>query len=100
VDAAFKLACNMPCAVQELVEHPFWKAKLPVLPLPAEPALEAFIQLHNLAPAQGDDSAASQVRDAQTKAQLRGPRQLQEIDQVLCSTMQQCQQQGHLSRLL
>jgi hypothetical protein len=75
--------------VQELVEHPFWKAKLPVLPLPAEPALEAFIQLHNLAPAQGDDSAASQVRNssAQAKAQLQAPWQLPVIVQVLRSTM-------------
>lgn len=53
--------CCCADAVQELVEHPFWKTKLPVLPLPAEPALEAFIQLHHLAPAQGDDTAASQV---------------------------------------
>lgn len=47
--------------MQELVEHPFWKAKLPVLPLPSEPALEAFIKQHKLAPAHGDDIAASQV---------------------------------------
>lgn len=46
---------------QGLVEHPFWKAKLPVLPLPPEPSLEAFIKQHKLAPAHGDDIAASQV---------------------------------------
>jgi hypothetical protein len=75
--------------VQELVEHPFWKAKLPVLPLPAEPALEAFIQLHNLASAQGDDSAASRVRNssAQAQAQLQAPWQLPVIVQVVRSTM-------------
>lgn len=48
-------------SLQELVEHPFWQAKLPVLPLPPEPALEAYIEMHNLAPARGDDSAANQV---------------------------------------
>lgn len=56
------LFANLLGPSQELVEHPFWKAKLPVLPLPAEPALEAFIKQHNLAPAQGDDLAANQVR--------------------------------------
>jgi hypothetical protein len=55
------IVCKFLCLSQELVEHPFWKAKLPVLPLPAEPALEAFIKQHNLAPAQGDDLAANQV---------------------------------------
>jgi hypothetical protein len=49
------------CATQELVEHPFWKVKLPLLPLSAEPALEAYIKAHNLLPAHGRVSA-SEVR--------------------------------------
>lgn len=36
--------------LQELVVHPFWQARMVLLELPAEPALDAFIQRYNLAP--------------------------------------------------
>jgi hypothetical protein len=52
---------NPLSCLQELVEHPFWQARLPVLPLPPEPALETFISLHNLAAAGDDDAAGDQV---------------------------------------
>jgi hypothetical protein len=39
------------CFMQELVAHPFWKTRLPLMELPSEPALEEFIRRHNLAPA-------------------------------------------------
>ncbi|KAG2493011.1 hypothetical protein HYH03_008674 [Edaphochlamys debaryana] len=35
---------------KELCEHPFWQVRLPVLDLPPEPALEAFIQRYGLLP--------------------------------------------------
>jgi hypothetical protein len=43
------------------VQHGFWQTRLPLLDLPPEPALEAFIQLHGLAPSREDKAAASQV---------------------------------------
>lgn len=46
---------------QELVEHRFWQTRLQLLDLPAEPALEAFIELHRLALSQEGTAAASQV---------------------------------------
>lgn len=35
---------------QDLCQHPFWQVRLPLLELPPEPALEAFIARFNLAP--------------------------------------------------
>ncbi|WIA17198.1 hypothetical protein OEZ85_014081 [Tetradesmus obliquus] len=45
----------------ELVEHRFWQTRLSLLELPPEPALDAFIQLHGLAPSREDKAVASQL---------------------------------------
>jgi serine/threonine-protein kinase ULK4 len=63
-------AANAPCRAalccrtqkQELVVHAFWKARLPSLQLPPEPALDAFIRMHKLAPSQAGPAAALEVR--------------------------------------
>ena len=43
---------------RELVDHPFWQVRLPVVPMPPEPALEAFIVKYRLAPVTGVSSKA------------------------------------------
>eukprot|EP00879_Flechtneria_rotunda_P020298 GHRR01021346.1.p1 GENE.GHRR01021346.1~~GHRR01021346.1.p1 ORF type:complete len:660 (+),score=250.95 GHRR01021346.1:421-2400(+) len=47
---------------EELVQHKFWQTPLPLLKLPPEPALEAFIRLHRLAPTREDMAASQAVR--------------------------------------
>jgi hypothetical protein len=44
--------------------HPFWQARLPWLDMPAEPALEAFIQKYALAPATSDVRASMASQSA------------------------------------
>ncbi len=48
--AGCKLADVPRCVPQDLCQHPFWQVRLPLLELPPEPALEAFIARFNLAP--------------------------------------------------
>ena len=35
---------------QELIVHPFWQVKLPLVPMPAEPVFDAFVAKYKLAP--------------------------------------------------
>jgi len=46
---------------KELIAHPFWNFRLPERPMPAEPALEAFIERNSLRP-----KPAAGVRESQT----------------------------------
>lgn len=52
---------GLDAGAQELIAHPFWNFRLPERPMPAEPALEAFIERNSLRP-----KPAAGVRESQT----------------------------------
>ena len=62
----------------EMLTHPFWQFTLPVLPVPAEPALERFFARHGLAPRARDQEQHAQLeeRKACARAKMCAPRKL------------------------
>uniref|UniRef100_A0A7S0S6G9 Protein kinase domain-containing protein n=1 Tax=Chlamydomonas leiostraca TaxID=1034604 RepID=A0A7S0S6G9_9CHLO len=72
---------------RELVNHPFWQAKLQWLEIPPEPALEAFIRQYNLAPF-GTDPRASMIASQSAAKTLRQSVDVTRLSRIALSNLE------------